>query len=126
APRIWIDSFYPILGSPCLLFSLAANFALEGERGMKSIVEEIFYGNLRPEERIVPRDPDYRPLNKKNFDLMQEAKESFSEKDFATLEQILDLNGESNSMVIREAFVQGFRMGTLVMIEVFCEEGGKR
>jgi hypothetical protein len=24
APRIWIDSFYPILGSPCLLFSLAA------------------------------------------------------------------------------------------------------
>ncbi|MFR9708900.1 DUF6809 family protein [Paenibacillus sp. MB22_1] len=31
---------------------------------MKSIVEEIFYGNLRPEERIVPRDPDYRPLNR--------------------------------------------------------------
>lgn len=78
---------------------------------MKSIVEEIFYGNLRPEERIVPRDPDYRPLNKKISDLMQEAKESFSEKDFATLEQILDLNGESNSMVIREALSRALGWG---------------
>ncbi|SME96975.1 DUF6809 family protein [Paenibacillus barengoltzii] len=89
---------------------------------MKSIVEDIFYGNLRPEERLVPTDPDYRPLNKKISDLMQEAKVSFSEKDFAKLEQILDLNGESNSMVIREAFVQGFRIGALVMVEVFCGE----
>lgn len=95
-------------------------FFLEGDRCMKSIVEEIFSGNLKPEERTVPTDPDYRPLNKKISDLMQEAKVSFSDNDFATLEQILDLNGESNSMVIREAFVQGFRMGMLVMVEVFC------
>jgi hypothetical protein len=92
---------------------------------MKSIVEELFCGNLKPEERMVPTDPDYRPLNKKISEIMQEAKVRFSEKDFATLEQILDLNGESNSMVIKEAFVQGFRMGTLVMVEVFCRDGEK-
>lgn len=92
---------------------------------MKSIVEELFCGNLKPEERMVPTDPDYRPLNKKISEIMQEAKDRFSEKDFATLEQILDLNGESNSMVIKEAFVQGFRMGTLVMVEVFCRDGEK-
>lgn len=92
---------------------------------MKSIVEDLFYGNLRPEERLVPTDPDYRPLNKRISDLMHEAKECFSEKDFAKLEQILDLNGESNSMVIREAFVQGFRMGMLVMVEVLYRDGEK-
>ncbi|MGG6312402.1 DUF6809 family protein [Paenibacillus macerans] len=90
---------------------------------MKNIIEELFYGNLNPEERIVPTDPEYRSLNRKISDLMEEVKQRFSERDFAALEEILDLNGESNSMVISEAFVQGFKMGALVMMEVFCGEG---
>lgn len=90
---------------------------------MKNIIEELFYGNLNPEERIVPTDPEYRPLNRKISELMEEAKQRFSESDFAVLEEILDLNGESSSMVTSEAFVQGFRMGALVMVEVFCGEG---
>lgn len=94
----------------------------EGKR-MKNIIEELFYGNLNPEERIVPTDPEYRSLNRKISDLMEEVKQRFSESNFAVLEQILDLNGESNSMVTSEAFVQGFRMGALVMVEVFCGEG---
>jgi hypothetical protein len=49
----------------------------------------------------------------------------FSERDFELLEQILDLNGESSSMVTSEAFVQGFRMGALMMVEVFCGDGGE-
>ncbi|WP_018751155.1 DUF6809 family protein [Paenibacillus sanguinis] len=90
---------------------------------MKSILERIYYGNLNPEERVVPTDPEYRLLNRKVSDLMEEVKQRFSEDDFATLEKILDMNGESSSMVTSEAFVQGFRMGALVMVEVFCGEG---
>lgn len=90
---------------------------------MKSILEKIYYGNLNPEERMVPTDPEYRPLNRKISDLMEEVKQRFSESDFKALEEILDLNGESSSMVTSEAFVQGFRMGALVMMEVFCGEG---
>lgn len=90
---------------------------------MKNIIEELFYGNLHPEDCIVPTDPEYRPLNRKISDLMVEAKQRFSEDDFKALEEILDLNSESSSMVTSEAFVQGFRMGALVMVEVFCGEG---
>lgn len=90
---------------------------------MKNIIEELYYGNLRPEEHIVPSNSEYRPLTRKISALMEEAKQRFSEDDFTTLEEILDLNGESNSMVISEAFVQGFRMGALVMVEVFLGEG---
>lgn len=90
---------------------------------MKNIIEELFYGNLSPEARIVPTDPEYRPLNRKISELMEEVKQRFSENDFAALEEIMDLNGESSSMVISEAFVQGFRMGALVMVEVFCGDG---
>lgn len=90
---------------------------------MKNIIEELYYGNLRPEEHIVPSNPEYRPLTRKISEMMEEAKQRFSEDNFKTLEKILDLNGESSSMVASEAFVQGFRMGALVMVEVFWGEG---
>lgn len=90
---------------------------------MKSILEELYRGNLNPEERMIPTDPEYRQLNRKLSNLMVEAKQRFSEDDFKTLEEILDLHGETSSMVASEAFVQGFRMGALVMVEVFCGRG---
>lgn len=90
---------------------------------MKNIIEELYYGNLHPEEHIVPTDPEYRPLNRKVSKLIEEAKEKLSENDFATLEQILDLTSDSSSMVTSASFVEGFRMGALVMVEVFCGEG---
>lgn len=93
---------------------------------MKSIIEELYYGNLHPEEHIVPSNPEYRPLTRKISALMEEAKQRFSEDDFTTLEEILDLNGESSSMVVSEAFVQGFRMGVLMMVEVFCGVGERK
>lgn len=90
---------------------------------MKNVVEELYYGNLNPEEQIVPTDPEYRAMNRKITELIEKAKERFSESDFAALEEILDLNGESNSILASASFVQGFRMGALVMVEVFCGEG---
>ncbi len=33
---------------------------------MKPILEELFYGQFFPFERIVPQDPGYRPLNRKS------------------------------------------------------------
>ncbi|MCM3042544.1 hypothetical protein M3201_23080 [Paenibacillus motobuensis] len=90
---------------------------------MRSIIEELYYGKLCPEEHIVPTDSEYRSLNKKTSKLMEEARERLSEKDFATLEQILDLTSDSNSMVTSASFVEGFRMGALVIVEVFCGEG---
>ena len=81
---------------------------------MKSIIEELYYGKLHPEERIVPTDSEYRSLNRKISKMMEEARERLSEKDFATLEQILDLTSDSGSMVTSASFVEGFRIGALV------------
>lgn len=90
---------------------------------MKSILEELYRGNLNPQEQMVPTIPEYRLLNRKISYLMEELKQRLSEDDFKAIEEILDLNGESNSMLTSEAFVQGFRMGALMMMEVFCGEG---
>lgn len=31
---------------------------------MGNIIEELYYGNLRPEENIVPKDSEYRSIDK--------------------------------------------------------------
>lgn len=90
---------------------------------MENIIEELYYGKLNPEEQIVPTDPEYRPINRKISELIEDAKRKFSESDFAALEGILDLNGESNSILAKASFVHGFTMGALVMVEVLCGEG---
>lgn len=89
---------------------------------MKRILEELYRGNLNPEEQLVPTDPEYRLLNRKISELMEEMKKSCSENDFKAIEEILDLSGETSAMVTSEAFVQGFRMGAMVMVEVFGGE----
>lgn len=78
---------------------------------MKSILEELYYGNLNPEELIIPQEPEYRPLNKKISALTEEYKQRFSEKDFKSIEYIMDLMGESNSMHSCAAFIHGYSWG---------------
>jgi len=34
---------------------------------VKSILEELYGGTIYPDELIISRDPEYRPLNKKNI-----------------------------------------------------------
>lgn len=91
---------------------------------MNSILDELYYGELNPEELIVPQDPEYRPLNRKIAELLDDCKKRFSEDDFKSIEYIMDLMGESNSMNSNASFNHGFRIGALMMIEVFRERGG--
>lgn len=44
---------------------------------MKSILEELYRGNLSPEEQMVPTSPEYRPLNRKISELKAEVKDRF-------------------------------------------------
>ncbi|MFD3257610.1 DUF6809 family protein [Paenibacillus lentus] len=85
---------------------------------MKSFLEELYYGNLKPSEQIVSDDPRYRPLNQQISEMMQMWRQKLSEEDFRQLEAMLDLQGESNSMHNMATFVQGFKLGASMMIEV--------
>ncbi|WP_337588181.1 DUF6809 family protein [Paenibacillus graminis] len=40
--------------------------------------------------------------------------------EFEEIERLLDLVGELNSMHAAAAFVQGYRMGALMITEVYC------
>ena len=49
---------------------------------MKIILEELYNGNIYPDELIISRGPDYYPLNKKISGIMKMWKNKLSEDDF--------------------------------------------
>lgn len=85
---------------------------------MRSILEELYDGNIYPDELIISKDPEYRPLNKRISDMLAMWKNKFSEDDYNQLENLLDLCSQSSSMEASESFIYGFRLGALIMMEV--------
>ncbi|WP_334075117.1 DUF6809 family protein [Paenibacillus sp. A14] len=87
---------------------------------MKSILEALYYGEIRPEEMIVPTDPEYRRISRKVSEAMGMWKGKLSADDFNQLEAMLDLRGQSESMYATTSFTNGFQLGALMMIEIYA------
>ncbi|AKG34872.1 DUF6809 family protein [Paenibacillus durus] len=86
---------------------------------MSNILEGLFYGNLRPDECIHPNNPEYLLLTRKISSAMEAYKKQLSTDEFDSLEKLVDLLGESTSIYSAASFVHGFRMGALMMVEVY-------
>lgn len=56
---------------------------------MKSILEELFSGGIYPDELIVSRNPEYRPLNRKISETMKMWRDKLPEHEFLELEELL-------------------------------------
>lgn len=82
-------------------------------------MEDIYYGRLRPNELVKPSDPEFQKINQKITEFLQMLKEQFSEEEFEQVDKLLDLQSDSNSLQSALSFIQGYRMGALMMIEVF-------
>ena len=90
---------------------------------MKSILEELFYGQIFPFERIVPQDPEYRPINQKKSDIKQRLQKRLPAEDYKALEGLLDLDCDSSVMEAYASFAYGFKLGALVILEVLGNNG---
>ena len=89
---------------------------------MKPLLEELYYGHIRPFERIVPQDPGYRPLNQKISDIKETLQEKLSAEDYQALAELLGLYCDSGVLEAAASFGYGFKLGALMMLEVL---GGK-
>jgi len=90
---------------------------------MKTILEELFDGNIYPDELIISKDPEYRPLNQKISDTIGLWKKKLSEEDYEQLEDLLDLRSQSDSMHAAASFMYGFKLGAIIIFEVLTGKG---
>lgn len=86
------------------------------------ILEDFYYGRLRPSELIKPNDPELQRVNQRIIDSLQMLKERLSEKDFDQVDELLDLQSDSSSLHSALSFIQGYKIGALMMIDIFSGE----
>ncbi|KWX72637.1 hypothetical protein AMQ84_25600 [Paenibacillus riograndensis] len=90
---------------------------------MGSILEALFYGNIRPDEGIHPKHSEYQELNREISSFINAYHKKLSPEEYDEFEKLIDLLGQSTSMYSAAAYKEGFRLGALMMIEVMGAEG---
>ena len=91
---------------------------------MKSILQGLYAGEVYPDELIMPKDPEYQPVNMKISEQKAYFKQKLSEEDYRKLEEFDNLCGRSSSMDSEASFIYGFRLGAMLMIELFTGKEG--
>ena len=82
------------------------------------VISELWYGNIEPQDRKIPRDKEYKQLLKKICEYEEQFRGIFSpeqQKDFEDYE-----NATISVTAISEeaSFVEGFRLGAKMILEV--------
>ncbi|MEK3696009.1 DUF6809 family protein [Paenibacillus sp. FSL R10-2199] len=88
---------------------------------MPNILESLYYGSLFPNEDIISKDSNYRPLNRQITESLETWKQKLSAGEFEELESLLELYSQVQGLEMTAAFVSGFKAGTAMMIEVLVD-----
>lgn len=75
--------------------------------------------SVYPDEGAVPRSTEYKILNDRMSEFMMQWREKLSTADFQAFEELIELKNDMNSLQSQESFVHGFKLGSLMMIEVY-------
>lgn len=85
---------------------------------MKSILEELYRGELYPSDKIVSHHPEFRALSRQRGEQREQWREKLGDEMFQELERYFDLCATVDSLEFEAAFIHGFRLGANMMIEV--------
>ncbi|MHA6533827.1 DUF6809 family protein [Paenibacillus sp. BAC0078] len=89
---------------------------------MPSILESLYHGNLFPNEDIISKDPNYRPISRQITESLETWKQKLSVGEFEEMESLLELYSQAQGMEMTAAFVYGFKAGAAMMIEILVDD----
>ena len=82
-------------------------------------IRELFYGNIHPFERDVPKDSEGDNLNQLIIRHTTTLKATLNEQEMQTVEKLKDALTEQSSLCECEGFINGFRLAVRLMAESF-------
>ncbi len=88
---------------------------------MRTLLEELWYGNVYPQEQSTEHNSEIKELISlmgKNRELLSSA---LTAEQNLTLEKYDDCVNEMNSIIEKEVFAYGFRLGGRLMLEVLTD-----
>lgn len=86
----------------------------------RSLMYDLYFGNLIPWERGRAQDPAYNPLTRKVSDLYTRFQETLSPGESKMFEELGYLQAEMDAIEEVDLFEYALCMGMLIMIEVFA------
>ena len=86
------------------------------------IIEDLYFGRISPYEMSISAAPEYQKLKAladRNEDLLRE---SLSDEQKELLENLIETVTDISSISERDMFINGFRLGIKLMIDVMQDE----
>ena len=87
-----------------------------------STIQDLYYGRISPYEMSISNAPEYQKLKAladKNEDLLRE---TLSDEQKELLEKLTESITDISSISERDMFINGFRLGMKLMIDVMKDE----
>ena len=82
------------------------------------ILEDLYYGNLFPQEKCARLDDDVKELLKLLNRNEEKLISTLSDEQKETFEKYKDCNREISEICEREIFLNGFRLGARIIIDI--------
>ncbi|MNW44772.1 hypothetical protein D3C74_220150 [compost metagenome] len=84
-----------------------------------SILESFYCGKCNPSERIKSKDTEFELVSQRIADAEEALKTKLPEQDYKLIEELSDLQDVLISLLSASAYIEGYKMGALIMIDVF-------
>lgn len=85
-------------------------------------LEDLYYGNLLPQEKCARLDDEVKKLLKLLNRNEEKLISTLSDEQKETFEKYKDCNREISEICERESFIKGFQLGARIIIEVIIQE----
>ena len=91
---------------------------------MRSTLEDLFYGNIVPNERQITANSELQRMVKRAAECERALTELLDEKDRHTLTALTSAQQEIDSITAIENFIMGFRLGVRLIMECMDKDDG--
>lgn len=92
------------------------------KKSQKSLLEQLYDGELFPPDGISPNLPEYREACGRAEQESSYLMARLSDEDKRHLDELIDITGEMDSYTAYANFAHGFRCGVLLMCELTAGE----
>ena len=82
------------------------------------ILDDLYWGNINPTEKMVKENSEYRKLQKKSVALSERLRETLNREQKEVVKEQERVQIEIMSIMEEDAFISGFRIGARVMMDV--------
>ena len=86
---------------------------------MKNFIEELYYGNINPNEKKFVRNTQYSKALETMSEIENEVLNKFSDEDKKLFNDMINASDEISACTSVENFTMGFVLGVRMMIDCF-------